>query len=168
MATALIIVDVQRDFLPGGALGVDGGFDIIGPILQLTDRVDYVACTRDAHPQHTSHFDQWPVHCVDGTPGAELHPAIKGLNGPIFNKGTQPGEDAYSGFDGTDLREWLSDRGVDVVLVVGLALDYCVKATALDAKAAGFSTTVLLDATRAVGDDIPAIGELLAAGVEVL
>lgn len=171
MTSALIIVDVQNDFaMRDGALSVPDGLAVILPILDMEHSFDHIVKTRDAHPAQTSHFDQWPVHCVEGTEGAELVAPIRRMPGPVFDKGTQPGEDAYSGFDGTDLNEWLSQRGVDVVVVVGLALDYCVRETALDAQRAGYSTTVLLDATRAV---TPATGDqaitiLREAGVEVI
>lgn len=169
MATALIIVDVQYDFLPGGALGVEGGDEVIQPIVDMAPQFDYVFATRDAHPAATSHFDHWPVHCVDGTHGAELSAAIANVASRVFDKGMLADDDGYSGFDNPGLRAMLSHMGVDTVVVVGLALDYCVKATALDAQRAGFSTTVPIDATRAVGGatGYDAITELRNAGVEV-
>lgn len=173
--SALIAVDVQHDFLPGGALAVPGGDAVVEPLVQAARGAGLVVRTRDAHtPDHCSFTAQggtWPVHCVAGTRGAELHPAIAALEGPVVDKGTAQDADAYSGFDGTQLAELLRAAGVTHVLVGGLATDYCVKATALDALAAGFQTTVLADAIAAVdvdaGDGRRALEELAAAGVQI-
>ena len=173
--TALIAVDVQHDFLPGGALGVPRGDAVVEPLVQAARAAGMVVKTRDAHtPDHCSFTDQggtWPVHCVAGTHGAELHPAIAALDGPLVEKATAQGADAYSGFDGTDLTRLLRDAGVTHVVVGGLATDYCVKATVLDALAAGFRTTVLEDAVAAVdvqeGDGCRALKEMVAAGAQV-
>jgi putative nicotinate phosphoribosyltransferase len=174
-ATALIAVDVQHDFLPGGALGVPGGDGVVAPLVRAAKAVDVVVKTRDAHPaDHCSFTAQggtWPVHCVAGTHGAELHPAIAALDGLLVEKATSQDADAYSGFDGTQLAVLLRDAGVTRVLVGGLATDYCVKATVLDALAAGFHTTVLADAIAAVdveqGDGRRALDEMVAAGAQV-
>ena len=173
--TALIAVDVQHDFLPGGALGVPGGDAVVEPLVRAASAVSLVVRTRDAHTaDHCSFTDQggiWPVHCVAGTYGAELDPAIAALDGPLVDKGTTQGADAYSGFDGTGLAKLLRDAGVRHVLVGGLATDYCVKATVLDALHAGFATTVLADAIAAVdvreGDGARALEEMVAAGARV-
>lgn len=173
--TALIAVDVQHDFLPGGALGVPGGEAVIEPLVQAALAAGMVVKTRDYHtPDHCSFTDQggpWPVHCVAGTRGAELHPAIAALDGPLVEKATTQGADAYSGFDGTQLAELLRDAGVKHVVVGGLATDVCVKATVLDALEAGFRTTVLADAVAAVeaeeGDGRRALEEMVAAGAQV-
>lgn len=178
---ALIIVDVQKDFLPGGALGVAGGDEIIEPIraLAATATVEnplYIVTTGDAHPEGTRHFDTWPVHCVAGTPGAEIHPDIWQLPVDHVVKGESMEDDGYSGFEGVDitfeqpLEVLLAQKGITDVTVVGLALDYCVKATALDAAALGFNVTVPLALTRAVADDTgrEAVEALRAAGVEVV
>ena len=173
--TALIAVDVQHDFLPGGALGVPGGDAVVEPLVRASRAAGMVVKTRDAHTaDHCSFTDQggpWPVHCVAGTHGAELHPAIAELDGPLLEKGTRQEADAYSGFDGTRLTELLREAGVKHVLVGGLATDYCVKATVLDALDAGFRTTVLADAVAAVdveeGDGRRALDEMVAAGAEV-
>ena len=173
--TALIAVDVQHDFLPGGALGVAGGDAVVAPLVGAARDVALVVKTRDAHPeQHCSFAEQggiWPVHCVAGTHGADLHPDIAALDGPVVDKGTALGADAYSGFDGTDLAQRLRDAGVTHVLVGGLATDYCVKATVLDALAAGFATTVLTDAVAAVdvaaGDGQRALDAMVAAGARL-
>ena len=173
--TALIAVDVQHDFLPGGALAVPGGDAVVEPLVLAARGAALVVRTRDAHtPDHCSFGAQggtWPVHCVAGSHGAELHPAIAALEGPVVDKGTAQDADAYSGFDGTGLAELLRAAGVTHVVVGGLATDYCVKATALDALAAGFQTTVLADAIAAVdvnaGDGRRALEELAAAGAQI-
>jgi nicotinamidase/pyrazinamidase len=175
-STGLIVVDVQNDFCPGGALGVAGG-DRLGPaIAAAAERAGTVVATRDLHPAgHVSFAERgglWPAHCVAGTPGAELHPSVSGMRfDRVQDKGTDPERDAYSGFDGTDLAEYLRDRGVRRVLVVGLATDYCVRATALDAIREGFETTVLTDAVAAVdveaGDGERALAEVRDAGARL-
>ncbi len=174
-ATALIVVDVQHDFLPGGALGVPGGDAVIEPLVRAAHDASLVVRTRDAHPADHCSFTQqggtWPVHCVAGTRGAELHPAIAALDGPIVEKATTQDADAYSGFDGTQLAELLRAAGVTHVLVGGLATDYCVRATVSDALDAGFETTVLADAVAAVdakeGDGRRALEAMVAAGARL-
>jgi nicotinamidase/pyrazinamidase len=174
---ALIIVDVQNDFCPGGALAVDGGDEIVPIINELARETPFVVATRDWHPAAHSSFrergGQWPVHCVQGTEGAELHPKLDARAiDLVVDKGQEVDEPGYSGFEGTQLKRQLSDQGVKAVDIVGLALDYCVKATALDAKKAGFDVTVHRAATRAVnvepGDDERAVTELRDAGVTVV
>ena len=173
--TALIAVDVQHDFLPGGALAVPGGDAVVEPLVRAAKAAGMVVKTRDAHPpDHCSFTEQggtWPEHCVAGTHGAELHPAIAALDGPLVEKATTQDADAYSGFDGTNLAELLREADVKHVLVGGLATDVCVKATVLDALGAGFRTTVLTDAVAAVdveeGDGQRALDEMVAAGAEV-
>jgi nicotinamidase/pyrazinamidase len=174
---ALLIIDVQNDFCPGGALAVAGGDEIVPRINEMAREAPFVVATRDWHPAAHSSFEerggQWPVHCVQGTEGAELHPALddRAID-LVVDKGQEVDEPGYSGFDGTDLRRHLTDQGVRHIDVVGLALDYCVKSTALDARRAGFDVTVHRDATRAVdvqpGDGDRAVEELRAAGVEVV
>jgi putative nicotinate phosphoribosyltransferase len=173
--TALIAVDVQHDFLPGGALGVPGGDAVVAPLVRAASAAALVVKTGDAHTaDHCSFTAQggiWPVHCVAGTHGAELHPEIAALDGPLIEKATTQGADAYSGFDGTGLTELLHEAGIRHVLVGGLATDYCVKATVLDALRAGFRTTVLTDAVAAVDvapdDGRRALEEMVAAGAQV-
>ena len=167
---ALIIVDVQNDFLPGGALPVSGGFEVIEPILRLAAEADTVVKTADDHPEKTKHFEQWPVHCVRGSAGARFPQAIRDLPGPVFGKGQHDGEDGYSGFTNRSLGRWLKGEGVTEVTVVGLALDYCVKETALDARLRGYEVTVDLGATRPVTEEggAAAIAELEAAGAKVV
>ena len=174
-ATALIIVDFQNDFTPGGALAVAGGDAIADRICELAGSGEYdlVVATRDWHPpDHGSFAAQggpWPEHCVQGTPGAQLHPGLdRALVDVVVDKGQDPATEGYSGFQATNLAELLRERAVDHVTVVGLATDYCVKNTALDALRAGFGVTVDSNAVRAVeiepGDGARALEEVRAAG----
>jgi nicotinamidase/pyrazinamidase len=174
---ALIVVDVQNDFCPGGALAVPDGDAVVAPVNRLASESSFVVATRDWHPaDHGSFAEQggvWPVHCVAGTSGAELHPGIdRALVDVVVDKGQARDREGYSGFEGTELERLLREHDVDTVDVAGLALDYCVKATALDARRAGFGVTVHRSATRAVevqpGDGERAVEELRAAGVEVV
>jgi len=174
---ALIVVDVQNDFCPGGALAVSGGDGVVEPINRLASEASFVVATRDWHPPDHGSFaaegGPWPAHCVGDTPGAQLHPGIDASQvDAIVDKGQSREAEGYSAFEGTGLERLLRDRGVDTVDVAGLALDYCVKATALDARRAGFDVVLHRDATRAVevaeGDGERAVEELRAAGVEVV
>ena len=182
MSTALVVVDVQRDFCPGGALAAEGGERILPALNRhLAEAVKgglTIYATRDWHPETTSHFKayggDWPPHCVQGTPGAEFHP---GLDLPaaaiVVSKGMDPDHPGYSAFDGrtpagdtflTDLRA----RGIDRLMVAGIATDYCVKQTVLDARREGFDVTVLLDAVTGIdahpGDVARALDDMSAAG----
>lgn len=182
MTRALIIVDVQQDFCEGGSLAVPGGAGVAGAISHALTSAghgwDHVVATKDYHVDPGAHFgdppdfvDSWPVHCVVGTDGAELHPqlATEAIEA-VFRKGEHAA--AYSGFEGhTDegvgLAEWLRERGVTSVDVAGIATDHCVRATALDAARTGFTTTVLLDLTAGVAPDTTAtaLDQLARAGV---
>jgi nicotinamidase/pyrazinamidase len=175
---ALLIIDYQNDFNPGGALAVPGGDEIAGRLNELAGSGDYdlVVATRDWHPpDHGSfaeHGGPWPVHCVAGTPGAELHPALDETNvDVVVDKGTDTQTEGYSGFQGTRLGELLHERGIDRVTIVGLATDYCVKNTALDALREGFGVTVDSTAVRGVdvdpGDSEHALEELRTAGAAI-
>jgi nicotinamidase/pyrazinamidase len=187
---ALVVVDVQNDFAdPTGGLSVAGGDRIIGAVNREIERAreagSLIVATQDWHPEHTPHFAQdggiWPVHCVAGTWGAELHPALALPDTAVRVRKGANGEDGYSGFTmrdpmtgetiATDLEDALRTRGAESVVVVGLATDYCVKATALDAVRLGFRTVVLPEAIAAVdlepGDGERALNELRAAGVEL-
>ncbi len=187
--TALVVVDVQNDFAdPAGNLYVPGGEEVVPVINTETHRATaagaLVVYTQDWHPESTPHFQKdggiWPVHCVQGTWGAELHPDLE-VSGDIVQKGTD-GQDGYSGFTvrdprsgdthETQLESALLARGVQRLVVVGLATDYCVKETVLDAVEKGFATTVLLDAIRPVdleeGDGERAVQAMRAAGAEIV
>jgi len=176
---ALIIVDVQRDFCPGGALPVPAGDQVV-PVLN-----DYIKmfkkanagifATRDWHPPNHMSFKAyggpWPPHCIQNSEGAKFHPDLKlPDDASIISKAMDPSKESYSGFDGTMLGDKLKDKGVTRVFVGGLATDYCVKNTVLDAIALGFGTVLLLDATRGIdvklGDVEKAIGEMTAKGAE--
>jgi nicotinamidase/pyrazinamidase len=184
--TALVVVDVQNDFAdPGGSLSVPGGDRIVAAVDDLVGRAEaagaVIVYTQDWHPESTPHFAKdggiWPVHCVRGTWGAELHPDLT-VHGPVVRKGTN-GEDGYSGFSmrdlvtgdsiPTELDGLLRGRDVRRVVVCGLATDYCVKATALDAVRLGYETSVPVDAIAAVdlqpGDGERAMTEMADAGV---
>ncbi|MBN1443593.1 MAG: bifunctional nicotinamidase/pyrazinamidase, partial [Planctomycetes bacterium] len=174
---ALIIVDIQHDFLPGGPLGVPDGDAVIPVANRLMERFELVVATQDWHPPDHSSFASmhpgrrpgevidldgtaqilWPDHCVEGTRGAELHGDLdRGRISRVFRKGTDPRIDSYSGFfdngrrRGTGLDEYLRDRGVDEVCIAGLTTDYCVRFTALDAAAIGLRARVVVDGCRGV------------------
>ncbi len=188
--TALIVVDVQNDFAdPKGNLSVAGGEDVIDFInaqIKAASRAGAtVVYTQDWHPGSTPHFDVeggiWPVHCVADTLGAELHPALEVIEGAVRVKKGVGGEDGYSAFNvrdpetgnetSTGLASQLRNSGIERIVVLGLALDYCVRESALDAASAGFETTLLADGTRPVnllaGDGARAVASLTEAGVAV-
>lgn len=174
---ALIVVDVQRDFCPGGALAVPDADAVIEPIKSLAGGFELTVATRDWHPPGHCSFREnggtWPVHCVRDTAGAQLHPRLAGERFTlVLDKGQEPDLPGYSAFERTDLEGWLRSQGVQTVHVAGLALDYCVKATAIDARRAGFEVRVHRDATRAVevspGDAERALEQLRAAGVAIV
>ena len=171
------MVDMQNDFCAGGALEVPDGDAVIEPVNRLAHAVEFVVATRDWHPpDHGSfrtHGGPWPVHCVRDTPGARLHDQIDSSEiDAIVDAGRTPEAQGYSGFEDTDLERLLREHDVEAVHVAGLALDYCVKETALDAARAGFDVIVHLGATRPVevtpGDGERAAAELRAAGVSVV
>ena len=186
--TALVVVDVQNDFAdPKGSLYVAGGEEVPALVNGEAERARaagaLVVYTRDWHPPDTPHFEKdggiWPVHCVGDTWGAEFHPALE-VDGEIVHKGTG-GEDGYSAFSirdpvsgdvsSTGLATMLRARSVGTVVVAGIATDYCVKETVLDAGREGFTVTVLADAIRAVnlrpGDGARAVAEMAGAGARV-
>ncbi len=193
---ALILVDLQNDFCPGGALAVPAGDQAVAAANRLIPRFELVVATQDWHPPDHGSFAAnhpgrqvgerielaglpqilWPVHCVRETPGAEFHPALAvDRIERVFRKGTDPSVDSYSGFfdngrrKATGLGEFLAERGVREVHVCGLATDYCVKFTALDAVALGFSTILIPEACRGVelqpGDVEAALAEMQSRGV---
>ncbi|HSI78935.1 MAG TPA: bifunctional nicotinamidase/pyrazinamidase [Lunatimonas sp.] len=196
---ALLIIDVQNDFLPGGALAVPDGDQIIAVINRLQESFDFIVTTQDWHPANHGSFAAnhknknpgefvnlsgveqilWPIHCVQDTRGAEFHPDLKQEKWKaVFKKGTNPNIDSYSGFfdnnrmQDTGLSTYLKDQGVKTVYVSGLATDYCVKYTVLDALKEGFKTYLIEDATKGVNlssnDSERAITEMSKAGAEVI
>jgi Amidases related to nicotinamidase len=181
--SSLIIVDVQNDFCEGGSLAVAGGARVAADISAhvRATAYDHVVATRDHHVDPGTHFsdapdyvDTWPPHCRAGTPGAAFHPDLDVAPiEAVFDKGAYSA--AYSGFEGCEpggksLRDWLAERGVTEVDVVGIATDHCVRATALDAAAAGLKVRVLLPLCAGVAPASTerAISEMRAAGIEVV
>lgn len=173
MARALLVIDFQNDFTPGGALAVDEGDEIGGPVQRLASDVDVVFATRDWHPPDHASFETeggpWPVHCVQGSPGAELHQAMEDIAvDAIVDVGRERDDEGYSGFEKSELADLMRARDVDEVYVCGLATDYCVRASTIDACREGFDVTVVTDAIRAVevepGDGDRALGDMREAG----
>jgi nicotinamidase/pyrazinamidase len=169
---ALLIVDVQNDFCPGGALAVADGDQVVPVINGLMDKFDLVIASKDWHPERTDHFTRWPVHCVRNTKGAEFHPALKSAGiKKVFLKGTGTRDDGYSAFEATseNLGAYLKRHKVTELYVTGLATDYCVKASALDARAAGLAVYLVEDAVKGVeltkGDVARAMDAMKAKGV---
>ena len=188
--TALLVVDVQNDFAdPTGSLYVDGGGDIVPIVNAEVGRAleggALVVYTQDWHPPHTPHFQAdggiWPVHCVEDTPGAAFHPDLLVADGEVVRKG-HDGRDGYSGFSVRDpvsgersdtlLQEMLKDHGIERLVICGLATDYCVVETVLDARMLGYPVEVLIDAVRAVelqpGDGASALTRMRDAGAELV
>jgi nicotinamidase/pyrazinamidase len=199
MTRALVLIDLQYDFCPGGALAVARGDETIAVANRLAPRFATVVATQDWHPPDHGSFAPnypgrtpyeqidlhglpqvlWPEHCVQRTRGADLHDELDRVRiTEVFRKGTDPTVDSYSGFfdngkrKATGLGDWLISRGIRDLVVMGLATDYCVKFTALDARALGFAVTLVADGCRAVelapGDGARAIDEMRAAGVTVV
>ncbi|HSD24250.1 MAG TPA: nicotinamidase [Solirubrobacterales bacterium] len=176
MPRALLIIDFQNDFTSGGALEVPGGDEIAEPVKRLASEFEHVFATRDWHPPDHASFETeggpWPVHCVQGTHGAELHPAMREVEvEAIVDVGVERDDEGYSGFEKSKLADLLHERDIDEVAVVGLATDYCVRASAIDACREGFQTTVVTDAIRAVevepGDGERALEEMRRAGARL-
>lgn len=184
MRRALVIADVQRDFCPGGALAVEHGDEIAAPLSALAHRFaragEPVYITRDWHPPRTRHFarggGRWPDHCVQGTEGAAFHPDLDlPPTATILSKGFDPETDGYSAFEAVDaegrpLGDLLREAGVAEVVLGGIATDYCVRASGLDALRAGFLVDVLVDAVRAVDpfDGERALAELERGGARLV
>ena len=185
MIDALIIVDMQNDFCPGGALAVTEGDQVVTVLNRYIEKFTRaglpIFATRDWHPQRTSHFNTdggpWPPHCIQGTEGGKFHARLAlGPQVTIVSKGMSPDADSYSGFqavssDGVQLGDLLRARGVERIFVGGLATDYCVKHTVLDGLRQGFKAVLLKDAIRGVNlkpdDSKEAIDEMLRAGAEM-
>ncbi|MEY4568747.1 MAG: bifunctional nicotinamidase/pyrazinamidase [Verrucomicrobiota bacterium] len=195
---ALILVDIQNDFLPGGALAVPGGDEIVSLANDLMEEFEIVVATQDWHPPDHGSFAAnhpgkevfesmdldglpqtlWPVHCVNDSPGAEFAPGLDVSRiTRVFQKGTRPEVDSYSGFhdngrrQSTGMADWLREQGVTHLTICGLATDYCVKFTALDAVCEGFQVALALAASRGVnllaGDVDKAVEEMRGAGIEI-
>ena len=193
---ALVLVDLQYDFMPGGALAVARGDEVVAVAQRLIPQFELVVATQDWHPRDHKSFAannpgasvgemrelnglpqvMWPAHCVQGTRGAELHDDLDGIT-QVFQKGTNHEIDSYSGFfdnghkKATGLEGWLREQGVTNLTVLGLATDYCVKYTALDALHLGFTVTLVSEGCRAVnlapGDGDAAIAAMAAAGAQI-
>lgn len=179
---ALLVVDVQNDFCPGGALAVKDGDKVVEPLNQMIDifwhKGKPTFCSRDWHPENTKHFEKWPVHCCQNTPGAEFHPALNNMAVTV-TKGISTEDDGYSPFEGTvgyinknnriSFNEALIELKITDLYIGGLATDYCVKAACLDARKLGYNVYLLTDACRAVNlkptDEANAIEEMKMAGV---
>ena len=195
---ALVLVDLQYDFCPGGALAVPRGDETIAVANRLIPQFSTVVATQDWHPANHASFAvnnpgtqvgevidleglaqvMWPSHCVQGTSGAELHSGLaRDQITKVFHKGTDASIDSYSGFfdngrrKSTGMGDWLKAQGVTDVYVLGLATDYCVKATAIDARNLGFNVHLIVDGCRAVelktGDGARAVDDMLAAGISL-
>ena len=169
---ALLIVDVQNDFCPGGALAVPEGDKVVPVINQLMEKFPIIVASKDWHPKDSVHFKKWPPHCVQDSKGADFHPNLDASKvQKVFLKGTRNKDDGYSAFEATseDLDKFLKTKDVDELYVCGLATDYCVKASALDADKNGFETYVIEDAVAAVnvkpGDGEKALAQMRHAGI---
>lgn len=196
---ALVVIDIQNDFLPGGALGVAGGFEVIPLLNALMPEFDLVVATQDWHPADHASFASnhpghqvgefvevagmqqilWPDHCVQNTTGAEFADDLDTARiERVFRKGSDPRYDSYSGLydnghlNATGMSEYLREQGVDEVYVAGIATDYCVKFTVLDARKDGFETYCIIDACRGVivqpGDIERSVAEMVAAGAHIV
>lgn len=175
MKKILLIVDLQNDFCPGGSLAIEEGNKIVPVINGLIDKMDVVIATQDWHPEGSTHFEKWPVHCVANTKGSELNPGVDADKiDQIVLKGTGHDDPGYSAFDATNisLEAYLKEQKVGSLYVVGLATDYCVRASALDARKLGIDTYVVTDAIAAVdlkeGDGKKALDEMLNAGCKLV
>lgn len=171
MKKALLIVDVQNDFCPGGALGVEDGDKVVPVINSIIDQFDVVISSQDWHPEDSVHFEKWPPHCIANTQGADFHPDLKTekINIKLL-KGTENKDDGYSAFEATNasLPHYLRENHIINLYVCGLTTDYCVKASVLDAIKEGFHTYLITDAVKPVnaqpGDDKRALQKMFQAG----
>jgi len=172
---ALLVVDVQNDFCPGGSLAVPEGDKVVPVINSLMDKFTVIVASKDWHPKQTVHFNKWPVHCVKETQGAEFHPLLDSQKiQKVFLKGTGNKDDGYSAFEATsnNLSEYLRSHKTNELYITGLATDYCVKASALDAVKNGFKTVVVEDAVSGVelnrGDTEKAKQEMKDKGIRFI
>lgn len=172
---ALLVVDVQNDFCPGGSLAVPQGDKVVPVINMLMGKFDIIVASKDWHPSQTVHFQKWPVHCVQSSTGAEFHPLLHSAKiQQVFLKGTGNKDDGYSAYEATNLnlQEYLASKNVTEIYVTGLATDYCVRASALDAAKSGLITYVVTDAVAAVNlqptDGEKALDEMKRAGVKLV
>jgi nicotinamidase/pyrazinamidase len=186
MSTALLLIDIQNDFCPGGSLAVPEGDSIIPPLNRVIASLHAqgvpILASRDWHPIRTTHFQAWggvwPPHCVQNTPGAAFRAGLAlPPDAVVFSKGMAENADSYSAFEATDaageaLTPWLKAHGIQHLVVAGLATDYCVKSSVLDARREGFSVQVLQDAVRGVelhpGDTEKALAAMSAAGAQLI
>jgi nicotinamidase/pyrazinamidase len=171
----LIVVDVQNDFLPGGALAVPGGDGVVDPINRIMPLFSHVVATRDWHPREHPHFQDyggpWPYHCLQDTPGAQFAPGLRFSDfDEVLDKGTDPHSHGYDAFENREFARRLRARGTSRVFICGLATDYCVRATALASAQDGFQTIVIRDAVAAVnmndGDEAAAFTHMASHGIE--
>lgn len=179
---ALIIVDIQYDFMPGGALAVEEGDLLAEPILSIRDKFDLIVFTQDWHPANHCSFKEnggiWPAHCVQNSRGAEIDQRIIRAGDHVIRKGIHKDVDSYSGFwdnnrkHTTELHDFLNTRGVDTLYICGLATDYCVKFTVMDAIEAGYKVVLIADLCRGVNinplDSKNAIEEMMIKGVKIV
>lgn len=170
---ALLVVDVQNDFCPGGALAVPNGDSVVLVINDLMAEFELVFASKDWHPEESVHFEGWPKHCIKETKGAEFHPELKvdKIN-RVFLKGTKDKDDGYSAFEATnlDLTDYLKKEEVTELYISGLATEYCVKETALDAAKKGFDVYVIKEAVSGINENdvAAALAEMKEAGVEII
>lgn len=172
MDNALIIVDVQRDFCPGGALPAPKGNEIIPVINKVMNKFKVIIASKDWHPANTIHFEKWPPHCIRGTEGAAFHPDLHQEKiETVALKGTGNTDDGYSAFEATnlDVAHWLKKNRVNTVFITGIATEYCVISTAIDAVKSGFKTYCITDAMASVnvhaGDEAAAFKKMKETGI---
>lgn len=172
---ALLIIDLQNDFLPGGALPAPGGNQIIPVINRIMNQFDLVVASRDWHPDNTTHFERWPPHCIRGTEGADPPDSFQtGEIKKVFLKGTENRDDGYSAFDATsaNLHDYLKKQKINRLFVAGLTIEYCIRETVLDALKYGYQTYVVIDASAGVqagqNDVAQAIKEMEQAGAHII
>lgn len=172
---ALLIVDVQNDFCPGGALAAPEGDKVVPVINKLMDQFSTIVASKDWHPQDSAHFDKWPLHCIQDTKGAEFHSSLNHQKvQKVFLKGTSGKDDGYSAFEATNenLKKYLKDQKVDQLYIAGLTTEYCILDTATSAIKEGFETLVIEDAIRPVnvnpGDEEKAVQKMRSIGIKLI